>query len=137
MTKVIFFFNADFVFALKKEQPKLFYCIVTQCVRPKKIFAYLDWLMNDRLARSCCNFKKEILTMLRYTIEIHKYYGTLPFVSGMYVPIDICILTFIYLLFRVRAQSFTYLNLLKTGITRYVGNSISLKEYKYIYSLLR
>ena len=71
--------------------------------------------MNDRLARSC-NFKKEILTMLRYTIEIHKYYGTLPFVSGMYVPIDICILTFIYLLFRVRAQSFTYLNLLKTGI---------------------
>ena len=24
--------------------------------------------------------------MLRYTIEIHKYYGTLPFVSGMYVP---------------------------------------------------
>ena len=35
--------------------------------------------------------------MLRYTIEIHKYYGTLPFVSGMYVPIDIPMHIDIYL----------------------------------------
>ena len=60
--------------------------------------------------------------MLRYTIEIHKYYGTLPFVSGMYVPIDIPMHIDIYLP-AIQSKGpiiYIYLNMLKTGIASYV-----------------